>query len=213
MQNDSRMKVAVSATLFSCMLALGGCAFDSKAKRVMLPSTAPPTASESEILVSLKPTEKTRYGRLQVHLNANGNPSFEDPGEEELMRGDVKVGNEQMTFYVPKYGPHPLTSKDNHSFENTSTLLSVDSNHNGKIDHAEDWWTSRPIRLGEQMFDVKAIDPGTSWILLSKSQAKLAGAVKGKRCPSFQFFATNGKMVSLADYKGKVLLLDVWSMT
>lgn len=35
----------------------------------------------------------------------------------------------------------------------------------------------------------------------------------GKPCPEFSYKDMNGKTVSLSDYKGKALLLDVWSMT
>jgi hypothetical protein len=202
-----------SIPLVSCLLILGACGFISQKGHVVLPSIPAPVPSANEVVVSLRPTNLEREGRLQITINANGSPKFEEPGPEKLMRGDLTVGGERMSFFVPLYGPHPLTSKENHHFENTSTLISVDSNHDGKLDRTEEWWSSLPVRLGDQMFDVKAIDPGSKWILLSQSSARLAGVVVGKRCPVFQFLTTDGKIASLADYRGKALLLDVWSMT
>jgi len=212
-----RLNSAYPIALTGCLLALSACGL-IKAPRVMLPSIAQPKAAADEVVVALSPTDTHRPENIHFTFDANGKPNFGQPEEEKLVRGDLTVDNgngkkEQMSFFLPMFGPHPLTSSDKHSYQNTSTLISVDSKHNGQLERNEQWWTTLPIRLGDRMFDVRAIDPGSKWILLRQSQAKLAGAVVGKHCPDFSFTTTDGKPVSLAGYKGKWLLLDVWSMT
>ncbi len=207
-----QMKFKCTITLMSSMLLLSACGIFGHKPKVMLPSVPPPKPSEKGLVVALQPTDVVRVS-THITLDQNGLPSFETPEPEKLVRGDVAIGGEKCTFYIPLYGPHPLTSKDNHSFENTSTQMSVDVNHDGDLDRSENWWSSLPVRLGDQMFDVKGIDPGSKWILFGKSSAPLSGLVVGKPCPGFQFVTTDGKPVDLADYKGKALLIDVWSMT
>jgi hypothetical protein len=165
------------------------------------------------MVLALRSTSINRHGRTQIKFNANGWPTVQEPREEKLTRADITIGGESISIFVPLYGPHPVTSKKNDSFENTSTLLSVDANHDENLDRHEAWWTSMPVRLGDQMFAVKSIDPGSKWILLSKSSAPLAGVIVGKPCPDFKFTTTDGKTVTLADYRGKALLLDIWSKT
>ncbi len=206
------MKVKSLLSVGVCTLALSACGLGPQAK-VMLPSSPKPAPGANEILVELEPTELKREGRELIRLDSNGKPSVEYPGLEKLVHGDLKVGDEHASFYLPLYGPHPTTTKNNHSFENTSTLISVDSDNNGQLARNEDWWASLPVRLGDKMFEVATIDPGSKWILLKSSSVPLSGAIVGKRCPGFQYITQDGTIAALADYKGKFVLLDVWSMT
>jgi len=206
----------LTLTALACsLLALSACGMIKAAPRakVMLPSISPPKAAENETSVALKPTSLQRQGIMHFNFAADGRPSYEMPEAEKLVRGDLKVDQEQTSFYLPQYGPHELTTKGNHSFENTSTRITVDSNHDGKLDRSEHWWTSLPVRLGDSMFDVAAIDPGSQWILLKKSSARLAGVVVGKPCPEFSLLTTNGYKATQDTFKGRWLLLDVWSET
>jgi len=205
----------LTVTALACsLLALSACGLAKASKpKVMLPSIAAPKAAENETLVSLRPTNIEREGIMRFTIGPNGMPSFAEPEKEKLVHGELKVASEQASFFLPLYGPHELASSENHSFQNTSTRISVDANHDGELERSEHWWTSLPIRLGDQMFDVTAIDPGSKWIMLKKSEAKLAGMVVGKPCPDFSFLTTNGYRATQDTFKGKWLLLDVWSMT
>jgi len=199
-----------SAVLAIC--ALTGCIEKAAAeKHVYVPPTPVPTPGANEFVVTLTPTKLTREGEFRILPRYS--PIYVEPDREELVKGNLDVGNEKVSFYLPKYGPYSNKSKYNHSIKNTSTKISVDSNNNGDLERSEHWWSSLPIRLGDRMFDVKRFDPGGTWILLSKSSAPLAGAVVGKKCPPFTFKTTTGKKVTLADYRGKYLLMDIWSFT
>jgi hypothetical protein len=185
-----------------------------------VPATQAPQPGKGEFLVKLLPTPVKRRAPFHPHPPSEGVfgiiadiVDVTEDRREELVNGRLDVGKEKPSFFLPKYGPYSLTTTSNHWFENTSTKISVDTNNDNEIERSEDWWSSLPIRLGDQMFDVKAVDPGGTWILLAKSSAPLAGLVVGKPCLPFTFKTTDGKSVSLADYKGKWLLLDVWSFT
>lgn len=172
-----------------------------------------PKAVAGETVVELVPTKVRRRGRLQITFDANGKPTIIMPKPVSLVRGELLVDTEKAVFYLPSHGPYSLKSEKSHSLENTSTAISVDFDNDGKLANSEIWWSSMPVRLGDRMFEIKEIDPGGKWILLAKSSVPLAGAVIGKPCPPFEFTLMDGKPVSLKDYKGTAVLLDVWSMT
>jgi hypothetical protein len=201
--------------MIAVVIALGlcGCISQQPVAGGSLSSKVAPTPKEDELLVKLAPANIQRRGQFKIQYDSNGNPKFEEPKMESLVKGEVTVGSEKVAVYLPANGPYALTSEKSHSFENTSTPLSIDSDNNGELSEAEEWFASMPIRLGDQMFDVKEIDPGAQWMLLARSSMPLGGVVLGKPCPNFEFKTMDGKSVSLADYKGKALLLDVWSMT
>ncbi|MFC2127621.1 TlpA family protein disulfide reductase [Bacteroidota bacterium] len=50
------------------------------------------------------------------------------------------------------------------------------------------------------------------YIQLSKSELGYKHLLKGKPAPGFTFEDVNGKMVSLSDFKGKYVFLDVWNI-
>lgn len=176
--------------------------------RNVVPPSAVPALKSGQRIVKLTPSDLTRPGVSRI-TDVGWNP----PAPEQLSRGELNVGDERVILYVPTFGPYSTNSVEQHSFNNTSTIISVDSNRDGQLKSTEKWHTSLPVRLGEAMFEVKQIDPGGTWILLEESKLPLAGCVVGKKCPDFEFTTMDGKKVSLDTYKGKVLLLNVWSMT
>ena len=173
-----------------------------------VPPSAAPSAKAGQLVVKLKPTELTRPGIARITDLHWGTPA-----PEKLSRGQVDVRHERVSFYVPTYGPYTTQSIEQHSYNNTSTTISVDSNNDGQVNSTENWHTSLPVRLGDTMFEFKQFDPGGTWVLIEESKSPLAGCVVGRKCPDFEFTTMDGKKVSLDTYKGKVLLLDVWSMT
>jgi hypothetical protein len=189
-----------------------GCANHLAAAAQTAASKAAPQAGKGDLVVSLAPCSLTRLGDIQISQDANGQMHVEDAQTQDLVKGEVQFGKDHVAVYVPAHGPYPLTSKSTDSFENTSTALSIDANSNGSLEGNERWFSSFPVRLGDQMMEVKEIDPGGKWILFHESSSPLV-AVVGKPCPDFQFTTMGGERVSLSDYKGKALLLDVWSMT
>jgi hypothetical protein len=207
------------AGLLLSSFVLGGCIQDSvePATETIVPSQPQPKAAANEVVVKLIPTTVQRPGEFHIKIGPGGLPIFERPRKEKLVVGEFTTlgahAYSKTMFYLPAHGPYSVTSKENHHFDNTSTAVSVDANLDGKLDKTERWFSSLPVRLGDQMFTVKAVDPGAAWVLLAKSSAPLAGAVVGKPCPPFEFTTMDGNRVSLADYRGRALLLDIWSMT
>lgn len=170
-----------------------------------------PTAAEGEVVVKLEPSRLRRDGQLKIGKGWFGAPTF-DQREEQLVSGNVTVKGEKFAIGIPKDGPYELKA-DEDEYKNSSMRISVDANNDGRLPDHESWFSSNPFRIGDSMFTVSAVDPGGTWITLAKSNVPLAGVVLGRRCPDFELWTTTGKKVTLADYKGKHLLLDVWSMT
>ncbi len=205
------MKVHRLACIAFYIFATTACA--QQEKQVYVPPQPQPKAGKNEVVVNLSPTKIERPGTINITFDANGHPSFIEPKPVKMVKGELNTDGEDVIFYLPAYGPYSVNSKKSHSFENTSTAISVDSNNNSELERTELWFSSMPIRFGDKMFEVKKIDPGSTWVLLSKSSAPLSGLVVGKPCPPFTFTMADGKQIKLEDYKGKSLLLDVWSMT
>lgn len=213
------MKLATWAALTLSLSILYACSKRDHSTDVaasVAKSMPVPTAAADELVVTLTASAETREPQFRVILDKNGNPNMEDmeePEPEKLVSGHVDVDGEDVLIFVPAKGPYSLRSEKHHSFDNTSTAISVDSNRDGKADRSEKWWTSLPIRIGDRMYRAKAIDPGATWIQFGKSTAPLAGAVVAKPMIPFVYSTTDGKKVSLNSYKGKWLLLDIWSYT
>jgi len=194
--------------------ALSGCSASKQMQaQKVVPAQPAPTAGPNETVVKLSPCNLKRQVGMKIEINALGIPEIKHPKPEPLVKGEVTVGPEHVVFYLPARGPYSNQSKDNHSFNNTSTCITVDANNDGDLNRGEDWYSSLPVRLGDQMFAVKEFDPGSTWVYLARSRAPLSGMVVGKPCPPFAFETQDGQHVTNATYKGKALLLDVWSMT
>lgn len=205
------MKLQILTSSILCLIAIG---HESRAQGNLNAKPKPiPTAQDGQLVVPLSPSSQARQPPIRFTVDKSGHPQVHHPPQEKMVSGRVTIDGEGVLLFVPAKGPYSFTSKTHHSFTNTSTALSIDSNHNGTIDSYELWWSSLPIRLGDRMFTVRTIDPGASWILVEKSPAPLAGAVVGKPMVQFNFKTTNGKDVSLDTYKDKWLLLDTWSFT
>jgi AhpC/TSA family len=208
------MKRTTWATLAISILFIAGCS-SSNSKVSSNHKTADPAPkiyaslpmpkqAEGELVLKLVPS----WVRLEVPKTDS-----DETQKIKLIHGTTQVGAEKVNFYLSAYGPYSTKTSEKDSFSNSSTPIMVDANGDGKFDSSECWFASQPVRLGDQMFDVKQIDPGGKWIEFARSSAKLAGLIVGKPCPDFRFYTTDGNRVSLSDYKGKALLLDVWSMT
>lgn len=177
-----------------------------------VPPQPQPKPAAGEIVVSLEPTEITRHRMPRVSFDKSGNTKIERMADEKMARGMTDIDGEKIVFYLPARGPYFLSS-DPDAFDNQSVEISIDGNNDGKLSRSESWWASNPLRLGNRMFDVKQVDAGGTWVLLAKSSSPLSGLVIGKPCPPFALTMADGKTTTLADYKGKTLLLDVWSFT
>ena len=137
--------------------------------------------------------------------------------EDLVLRGEVKVEGKKYVLYLPKAKSYSVKNSNpgNGDSDNTSTLLSIDQTGEGvgELAAEDGWFANLPVRLGDAMFDVSDIAADGSAIVLKPSKAPLRGVLVGRRCPAFSFRATDDTAVTLDGLKGKVVVLDVWSVT
>jgi len=140
---------------------------------------------------------------------------FAGPPKEELVkRGTVEVDGQKYNLYLPKAKSYSTTnSKADDPIENTSTLISVDHNGDGRLTDDEGWFADLPLRLGDKMFDITEIAADGSQLVLQPSKSPLRGAIVGRICPPFSFKTADGQEVSRESLAGKPLILDIWSIT
>jgi hypothetical protein len=176
---------------------------------------APPASTDpAAITVAMEDCKTSRLGTVTSHtilrLLVAG-----PPREELVKRGTVTLDGKNYTLYLPKAKAYSIKNskpKDG-DFENTSTLISVDPNGDGRLTAAEGWFANLPVRLGDSMFDVTEIAADGSRIVLKPSKAPLRGVIVGRSCPPFSFKTADGKEVSRDRLAGKPFLLDIWSIT
>jgi thiol-disulfide isomerase/thioredoxin len=136
----------------------------------------------------------------------------------DLMQGEVTVGGETYTVFIPAKGPYQLknTAKndglDIALFSNAAPVW-VDANQDGEVSDSEVWVSDYPIRFGDTMLDVTSISDDGTTLTMKASESPLAGLVIGESAPDFTFVDQNGNTHTLEQYKGKYLVLDAWSST
>ena len=133
---------------------------------------------------------------------------------ELTMRGDVSIDERKLTFYLPD-GPYALknTGASDFTMENTATCLAIDADADGRIADEENWFSNLPIRIGDRMFDLRAIGSDGKRIELAPSLKPVSGIVVGQKVPPFSYTTTGGKTLTQDDYRGRAFLIDIWSVT
>jgi hypothetical protein len=174
-------------------------------------------------------TQAQEDGRLVVRLVAG---SAERPGRfpigadfETLMkglpteqlthRGEVEVDGTRWPIWLAEAKSYPLVNRGMSDADlfNDAARLSIDADGDGRFDDVENWCANLPVRIGDTMFDVKAIaEDGTS-ITFERSKSPLRGIVVGRRMPSFELTTESGAKISDASLAGKPYVLDIWSVT
>ncbi len=136
-------------------------------------------------------------------------------GGEKLKRGEHTVDEQTFALFLPRAKTCTIknTGPNDGAFENTSTAITVAPKGDEKLTANQNWFANLPLRIGDRMFDVLDIAADGGTIVLKPSTAPLRGAVLGRKCPPFAFETSDGKKISLADYKGQSFLLDIWSTT
>ena len=137
------------------------------------------------------------------------------PWDDLVKRGTVLVDRKKYTLYLAKAKSYSTknTGPSDCDFDNTSTLISVDQNGDGRMTENDGWFSNLPLRLGDKMFDVAEITGDGSRIVLKPSKSLLRGVIVGRTCPPFSFKTADGKEVNRESLAGKPFLLDIWSIT
>ena len=168
------------------------------------------------ITVAMEDCKASRPGRLSKATSIFSLLLLGRPKDEQVAKkGSVTLDGRNYGIYLPKAAAYTLknTGERDDALENTSTLISIDFNGDGKLEDAEGWYANLPVRLGDRMFDVREIAKNGDRIVLSPSSAPLRGLIEGFRCPPFNFQSDKGQHVTRDQLAGKAFLLDVWSVT
>ena len=134
-----------------------------------------------------------------------------------IRRGTVDVDGKEFAIYLPRervggvYSTTPRPGRKRLATVFTSTLLAVDQNRDGKIDVSESYYAEFPLRIGDAMFEVRAIAEDGSKITLRRSDAPLFGGVIGSKVPDLRFTSLKGEPIALQEFAGRVLVLDAWA--
>jgi hypothetical protein len=137
-------------------------------------------------------------------------------GKEAMAKqGQLSVAGRDYAVYLPRAKSYSRmnTAATELRLLNTSSVIYIDQNGDGRLTPDEAWNANRPIRVAEEMFDVVDLAADGSKILLRASRAPLGGVVMGRKCPPFSFTTSDGKNVTPDTFAGKAFLLDIWSVT
>jgi hypothetical protein len=171
--------------------------------------------SPGDITIPMEDCKASRPGKI---TSGTGILSllFSGPPKDKLVkRGTVQVDGHDYTLYLPKADAYSIENSGpgDSDLENTSTVISVDHDGDGKLTEEEGWFANLPLRLGEKMFDVAEIAEDGSRIVLRPSTSPLRGVIVGQVCPPFSFETADGEEVGLETLRGKPFFVDIWSIT
>jgi hypothetical protein len=168
-------------------------------------SAAPLPVQDAGIVVSMAPCELKRPVR-----------GFYVKSSRELVRkGSLEVGGETFEIYLPKekngWSHRPRPELEEGLVSLTSTWLSVDQDHDGKLAVDESYFAELPLRIGDTMFDVVDIASDGATLTLRRRDGPLQGAVRGRKAAAFEWTATDGRKLNNASYENRVLVIDCWA--
>jgi hypothetical protein len=132
-------------------------------------------------------------------------------------RGHITVDGKRFSIYIPHMRRYNLENIDEYHRENgvanKSTFIFVDQNNDGYLAGNECWFVDMPVRIDDKMFKVTSLDCDGKWISFQPLNQPPAGIVVGRQLPDFKLRASNGSTLTSKGFLGKVLLIDVWSVT
>lgn len=167
------------------------------------------------ITIAMESCKASRPGKITSATSTLALLFSGPPKEELIKRGTVQVDGHTYTLYLPKAKSYSIknTKPGDSDFENTSTLISVDQNGDGRLTGHHGWFANLALRLGDKMFDVAEIAADGSRIILKSSKSRLRGVIVGRTCPPFSFKTAEGKEVNGERLAGKPFIIDIWSIT
>ena len=167
------------------------------------------------VAVMMEDCKASRPGKITNAASAFRMLISGPPRDELVKRGTVEVDRRKYTLYLPRARSYSTknTGPSDCDYDNTSTLIVVDQNGDGRLTENDGWFANLPLRLGDKMFDVAEIAADGSRIVLKPSKSSLRGVIVGRVCPPFSFKTADGKEVARESLAGKPFLLDIWSIT
>ena len=139
---------------------------------------------------------------------------FVSSSKHLVLKGTVAVGNETFSVYLPKEaGGYSIAARPERKgllTAFTSTWLSVDQDHDGKISESESYYAEHPLRIGDAMFEIEEI-AADGTLTLIPSDAPLSGAVIGRKAPEFEWKTIDGEVLRRDDFLGRTVIIDCWA--
>jgi hypothetical protein len=173
----------------------------------------PPARPPAAITVKMEDCQASRPGKL-AQAGLLRLLIFGPPKDLLVKRGALEVEGEKYDLYLPSAKSYATRNQAKAgSDDDTSTRISIDLDHDGQLTEEEGWYASRPIRIGDRMFEVQEIAEDGTRLVLKPSTAPLRGVIKGRKCPPFAFTTPEGEPVTRDRLGGKAFLLDIWSVT
>ena len=175
----------------------------------------PPPKEAASVTVVMEDCKASRPGKITNAGSVLRMLIAGPPRDELVKRGTVQVDRQKFTLYLAKARSYSTknTGRSDCNNDNTSTLISVDQNGDGRLTEHDGWFANLPLRLGDKMFDVAEIAADGSRIVLKPSKSSLRGVIVGRTCPPFSFKTADGKEINRESLAGKPFLLDIWSIT
>jgi len=161
--------------------------------------------------------DSVRFGEVQMQRMAKDNPYFKD------LKDFLGYGRDYVrTGYVTLRGKSIRAALDN---LNTSgdyrsrAALRLDLDGNGRfVQRGESFDIAKPFNVGGTTYEIADMSPLGDAFKIVKSQQKVPEIRivpdfdVGEKVPPFGKTALDGRKVSFpADYKGKLVLLDLWA--
>jgi hypothetical protein len=223
------LSLAIVAAVVLLLLMKGGISRRSAEQEVV---SLPAIPDEPSVLtIAMHAHDGTRPGRF-TRANTTKDLSPEDfrkdpdalarrvfdalQPERLVKKGRLQAPDISVDFYLPEATePYRLVNQgeSDADHENTSTLISIDANDDGKLTEEEGWFANLPVRIGDSMWKIESIAADGSEIKLKPSPGPLRGVVVGRKCPPFSYETEGGGRVSQETYTGKTLIIDIWSLT
>lgn len=131
-----------------------------------------------------------------------------------LLEGTCVVDGRAYKVYKPKGWTFDLDKPAN--FDNVAITqetggIYVDYNGDGDLSTTERWFPFKPIRFGSVMLKVDSMSE--KQIVFSEVEGPPRGMIEGFSAPDFEYIDADGNLQTLEKYRGKYLLLDVFSIT
>ena len=188
---------------------------------------APVRKARRSTVVTAKPTFKTmgtpvtvslqecKGERPPVKISLVGLLLFGPEAEKLALKGKFSHKGHDYPIYLPKSRRYLLknTGHGETWASNTATYASVDYDSDGKLTEPEAVATNRPIRFGDDMFQITSIDKDGKKLTIQQVAAPLSGSVIGQKIVPFKLTTTDGKTITDKSILGKVTLLDIWAVT
>jgi hypothetical protein len=170
---------------------------------------------EAAITVVMEDITASRPGKITNVADAFRQLVAGPPKDDLVKRGTVKVDGQKFVLYLPRAKSYSTknTGASDCDHDNTSTLISVDQNGDGRLTVYDGWFANLPLRLGDKMFDVAELAADGRRMVLKPSKSSVRGVIIGGTCPPFSFKTKDGKEISRESLAGKPFLLDIWSIT